>query len=340
MLRIFHNPHYNFIRWWRWAAGLTIAFIAIGLATYAASPPNYSIEFTGGTLMQLRFQQAPNVAEIRSALDHAGVRGAEIQQFGTGTEYTVRAQGAANVAEQAAGAGAVSTRIQSALRGKYGNGFTVVRTEAVGPRVGEELKRGAMIALLLGSLATLAYLAFRFEWRFGVAAVLSSVHDVLVTAAFIKLFHIEVSLTVVAAILTLLGYSMNDTIIIFDRVRENLKKQRREPLYDTLNRSINETLPRSVLTHATTFAAALALVVFAGEVIRPFAIVMAFGVVVGVFSSVYVASPLLLWVEQKWPRRTTDKAGISASRARAASTADPRPARPATARREEAPVSR
>jgi preprotein translocase SecF subunit len=143
--------------------------------------------------------------------------------------------------------------------------------------------------------------------------VLSTAHDVLVTLAFIKLLHVEVSLTVVAAILTLLGYSGNDTIIIFDRVRENLKKDRKSPLYDVLNRSINETLPRSVLTHATTLAATLALLFFAGEVLRPFAIVMAFGIFVATFSSIYVASPLLLWIEHKWPRTSSDKASGKAT---------------------------
>ena len=209
--------------------------------------------------------------------------------------------------------------MQDALTKEFGaNTYRVVRTEAVGPRVGAELRRNAAIAMLLASLVTLVYLAIRFEWRFGVAAVLSTAHDVLVTLAFIKLFHIEVSLTVVAGILTLLGYSGNDTIIIFDRVRENLKKDRKSPLYDVLNRSINETLPRSVLTHATTLAATLALLFFAGEVLRPFAVVMAFGIFVATFSSIYVASPLLLWIEHRWPRTATDKsankAAVQASR--------------------------
>jgi len=207
--------------------------------------------------------------------------------------------------------------VQAALTKEFGaTAYRVVRTEAVGPRVGAELRRNAAIAMLLASLVTLVYLAIRFEWRFGVAAVLSTAHDVLVTLAFIKLFHIEVSLTVVAGILTLLGYSGNDTIIIFDRVRENLKKDRKSPLYDVLNRSINETLPRSVLTHATTLAATLALLFFAGEVLRPFAIVMAFGIFVATFSSIYVASPLLLWIEHRWPRTAADKgAGKAAVRA-------------------------
>ena len=140
------------------------------------------------------------------------------------------------------------------------------------------------------------------------AAVVATLHDTIITLAFIKLLHLEVSLTVVAAILTLLGYSMNDTIIIFDRVRENLKTSGRTTLHDVLNRSINDTLPRSIMTHATTFAASLALLLFAGEVIRPFAWVMTFGIFVATFSSIYVAGPVLLWIERKFPRRATSGA--------------------------------
>jgi len=148
----------------------------------------------------------------------------------------------------------------------------------------------------------LIYLAFRFEWRFGVAATIATMHDILTTLAFLAMMRLEISLTVVAAILTVIGYSLNDTIIIFDRVRENLKKQRKESLREVLNRSINETLPRSVLTHVTVFAATLSLLVFAGEVIRPFSWIMAFGVFTGTFSSIYVAGAILLWIEHKWPR--------------------------------------
>ena len=314
MLRIFHNPSYDFIKWWRVAALSTIAFIVIGLASFLVTGGvNYSIEFTGGTIMQLEFKQPPDVADLRTTLDRSGIRGAEIQQFGSPREFTIRAQDRAAVESQAGGAENISRRIETDLKARFGaDAFRVVRSEAVGPKVGGELRRGALIAILLSSLVTLIYLAFRFEWRFGLAAVLSSAHDVAVTLAFLKLMHLEVSLMVVAAILTLLGYSLNDTIIIFDRVREDLKKARNEPFRTTLNRAINETLPRSVLTHATTLAATLALLVFAGEVIRPFAWVMAFGVIVATFSSIYVAGPLLLWIEQKWPRRDSAAAGAAA----------------------------
>jgi preprotein translocase subunit SecF len=305
MLRILHDTNYDFIRWWKVMAGITIAFIVLGLGSLAVKAPNYSIEFTGGTLMQLNFVKPPDVGEIRATLDQAGIQGAEIQQFGTNRDFTVRAQNAGAVAAQANGAESIAVRIEQVLKQKFGeNSFKIIRTEAVGPRVGSELRRGAIIAILLSFLITLIYLSIRFEWRFATAAVIATSHDVFTTIAFLKLMHLEISLTVVAGLLTVLGYSLNDTIIIFDRVRENLRKGRKETLYETLNRSINETLPRSVLTHATAFAATLALLIFAGEVIRPFAWVMAFGIVTGTFSSIYVAAPVLLWIERKWPRKT------------------------------------
>ena len=179
--------------------------------------------------------------------------------------------------------------------------FTVARTEAVGPKVGGELRQKAFLAIFLSFFAVLAYLAYRFEWRFGLAAVIATAHDIVATIAFIGFLRLEVSLTVVAAVLSMVGYSLNDTIIIFDRVRENLKKHKRESFEQILNRSINETLPRSVLTHGTTLSSLLALTIFGGEVIRPFALVMFFGVFTGTFSSIYIASPVLMAIEKRWP---------------------------------------
>jgi preprotein translocase subunit SecF len=199
----------------------------------------------------------------------------------------------------------------------------------VGPRVGSELKTKAITAILISFVVTLIYLAFRFEWRFGVAATIATMHDILTTMAFLAMMRLEISLTVVAAILTVIGYSLNDTIIIFDRVRENLKKQRKESLRDVLNRSINETLPRSVLTHATVFAATLSLLIFAGEVIRPFSWIMAFGVFTGTFSSIYVAGAILLYIEHRWPRNpAAEKKGTA--RALAEGRRQDRPAPVAT----------
>ncbi|MDO8500547.1 MAG: protein translocase subunit SecF [Gemmatimonadaceae bacterium] len=316
MIRILHDTSYDFIRWWKWAVGLTAAFIALGLGSLALQGINYSIEFTGGTMMQVEFSKPVDVAALRAALDNAAIHGAEIQQFGTNREFTIRAQEAEQAGAKTTGAETVAGRIRNVLTTRYGSDqIRVVRTEAVGPRVGSELRRDAVIAMFLSFLVTTVYLAIRFEWRFGVAALIATGHDVFTTLAFLKLLHLEVSLTVVAAILTVIGYSLNDTIIIFDRVREDLRKGRKETLYQTLNRAINETLPRSILTHATTLAATLALLFFAGEVIRPFAWVMAFGIFTGTFSSIYIASPVLLWIERKWPRKTaTSKGTLTATR--------------------------
>jgi preprotein translocase SecF subunit len=177
-------------------------------------------------------------------------------------------------------------------------------------------------------------LAIRFEWRFGLAAVLATFHDILATIAFIKYLNLEVSLVVVGAVLTMVGYSLNDTIIIFDRVRENLRKYRRQNLYEILNLSINETLPRSILTHGLTMSATLALVIFGGEVIRPFALVMTFAIFTGTFSSIYIAAPVLLLIEKRWPGQ--DARGARAYVGRAPSS-DPEPS-PAPRGRSKAAV--
>ncbi|MFN0097268.1 MAG: protein translocase subunit SecF [Gemmatimonadaceae bacterium] len=317
MLRILHDTKIDFIRHWRTAVILTIAFVVVGFGSaFVNGWFKSSIEFTGGTLMRLKFAQAPDVASIRGALERAGVRGVEVQQYGDATTYTVRAQEAEQVAEQEAGATGVSKKIEEALRSALGaESFVVEDRMAVGPRVGAELARGAVIAVLVSFLITLIYLAFRFDRNFGIAAVIATAHDILATIAFIKLLDLEISLTIIAAVLTVIGYSLNDTIIIFDRVRENLRKGKKEPLYDTLNRSVNETLPRSVLTHGTTIAATLSLLFLAGDIIRPFAWVMTFGIFTGTFSSIFVASPILMWIEEKYPRLapgTTAKAVTTA----------------------------
>jgi len=314
MLRILHGTNYDFIKFWRVMVALTVAFIVLGVGMVVQrfasgkAPVNYSIEFTGGTLMQVQFAQPPQGDELRAVISAAGYSSAELQQFGSPLEYTVRVR----LGGEEAAVDSSRMQIQRALQAKYGNdGVTVRRGEFVGPRVGDELRRNALLAILISFAVTLIYLAVRFEWRFGVAAVAATAHDTITTIAFISVMHLEVSLTVVAAILTVIGYSLNDTIIIFDRVRENLRKQRRESLRDVLNRSINETLPRSIMTHATTLAATVALLLFAGEVIRPFSWVMTFGIVTGTFSSVYVAGALLLYIEYRWPRSDGENKGTS-----------------------------
>jgi len=301
MTRFFANANYDFIGLRRYAYGVTAALILPGLLFLLIKGLNYSIEFTGGTLVQIQSKAPVDVASLRSGLDREGIKGAEIQNFGSEREYVIRARVAkpgADADDTQVTAGAVRHALDAVLG--QGN-YTVLRTEAVGPKVGGELRQKAFLAIFLSFFAVLGYLAYRFEWRFGLAAVIATAHDILATIAFIGVLRLEVSLTVVAAVLSMVGYSLNDTIIIFDRVRENLRKHKKEGFQDILNRSINETLPRSVLTHGTTLATLTALTIFGGEVIRPFALVMFFGVFTGTFSSIYIAAPVLMAIERRWP---------------------------------------
>ena len=302
MIRFFANANYDFIKWRRVAFTVTGLIMLAGAIDLVARGLNYSIEFTGGTLVQFEVKHKVPIGNVRLSLDNVGLHGAEVYNFGADTSYVVRARLGAAAAEDEAGTQAVADSVAKALDHSVGAGeYQISRREAVRPKVGRELQGKALIAILFSFVVTLIYLAFRFEWRFGLAAVVATAHDVIATVAFISLMRLEVSLVVVGAVLTVVGYSLNDTIIIFDRVRENLRKYRRQNLYEILNLSINETLPRSVLTHGTTIATTLSLLLLAGEVIRPFAWVMSFGIFTGTFSSIYIAAPVLLWIEKRWP---------------------------------------
>jgi preprotein translocase subunit SecF len=300
--RLFANARYDFIKVRRWAYGVTAAIIVPGMIMLASLGITYSIEFTGGALMHVRTAAPVETTRLRSALERGGVNNPEIQTFGSAQEYVIRARLGGTAASDASST-EITAAVTRALDADLGAGkYQLVRSEGVGPKVGGELQEKALIAILFSFVTTLIYLAFRFEWRFGLAAVVATAHDILATVAFIRYFDLEVSLVVVAAVLTVLGYSLNDTIVIFDRVRENLKTHARRPLAEVLNLSINETLPRTILTGGTTLATALVLSFFAGEVIKPFALVMTFGIVVGTFSSIFVASPVLLAITQRWRR--------------------------------------
>jgi len=332
MLRILHNTKFDFIRRWKPAVVAVTAFIIPAVALILLNGFNWSIEFTGGTRIQLEFKGPADVAAVRSELATAGFPNAEIATFGSPNELMIRVQDPTAVALQDRTAGAVVTQIRGTLDRRFGaDSYTIVGAEAVSPKVGDELSRQAAVAVLIAFGITLMYLAWRFEWRFAAATILATMHDIIATLAFMKYLNLEISLFVVGGILTVIGYSMNDKVVVFDRVRENLKKARKVPLYDLLNQSVNETLPRTVMTGSTTLACLLALLIFGGDVIRPFAWVLMFGILIGTFSSIYVASPILLWIERKYPRASADKAHVSASQARAESKVEPesapRPAR-------------
>jgi preprotein translocase subunit SecF len=255
--------------------------------------------------MRLRYEQAPALADVRAALTAAGVLNAEVTTFGSDEEIRIRAQDRSTVDAQASGAEAISIEIERVLKAAFGEtAFERLSADSIGPRVGAELRRNAIIATLIAFVLSLIYLAWRFEWRFGVAAVVATLHDSFATLAFLMYMDIEISLFVVGSILTVVGYSMNDTVVVFDRVRENLRRNRKSNFSELINRSINETLPRTVMTSTTTVAALLALLFFGGSVMRPFALVLTFGIVVGTSSSMWVGAPLLIWLEKKWPRTT------------------------------------
>jgi preprotein translocase subunit SecF len=299
-MRLFANANYDFLGRRHIAYLITLALLIPGVVILLIRGVNYSVEFTGGTLMQVETKQPIDVSAVRNALAERGVQGAEIQTFGSDREMVIRAR-LAKVGSDQDDTQATSDALREALNVVLGGNYTVLRTEAVGPKVGGELRHKALMAILLSFFAVLAYLAYRFEWRFGVAAVIATAHDIIASIAFIGIARLEVSLFVVAGLLTIIGYSLNDTIVIFDRIRENLHRSKREHFVDILNRSINETLPRTVFTGTTALGSLLALAVLGGDVVRPFALLMLFGVIVGTFSSIFIASPALLEIEKRWP---------------------------------------
>jgi preprotein translocase subunit SecF len=303
MRRFFANADYHFIEVRRkayMASGTALAvFLVMALVWQftRGSWLNYGVDFAGGTLVQVRFQSETTEADLRNLVTPS-FPGSEITRFGQENEFLIRAP-------QEAGDEASSTAdaFTALLTDRYGAGsFEVARVEAVGAKVGSELQARAALAILLSFAATLVYLAFRFEWRFGLAAVIATLHDILLTLGLISSLRLEVALPMVAAVLTIVGYSLNDTIIIFDRIRENLKKPgRRADFIGALNGSINETLPRTILTVTTTLVTLLALFLFGGAIIRDFALVMIVGIVLGTYSSVFVAAPALMEIERRWP---------------------------------------
>ena len=337
-MRLFANANYDFIGRRRLGYLVSLAVIVPGFLLLLFRGANYSIEFTGGTLLQVETRGPGDVGRVRAALGEAGVNGAEIQTFGSDRELVIRAR-VAREGSDANDTQATSGAVQAALDQAVGRGqYEIVRTEAVGPKVGSELRQKAIIAILLSFAVVLVYLAIRFEWRFGVAAVIATAHDVIASLAFIGLSRIEVSLFVVAGLLTIVGYSLNDTIVIFDRIRENLHRSKRDQFIAVLNRSMNETLPRTFFTGTTALGSLVALAVLGGEVVRPFALLMLFGVAVGTFSSLFIAAPALLAIERKWPGQ--DVRGVRAPGPGAARKPVPRaaPASPA-ARQGTRPIS-
>jgi preprotein translocase subunit SecF len=301
-MQIFRNTHYDFVRW-RWhAIALSLIVIVAGAATVMTRGLAMGVDFEGGTIVIVRFEQLPQIQQIRAALGAGMPRGGEavVQQYGPAENrdvmIRVRQTGAEVEGQLSAEADAVIAALQAADLGN----FHVEGTEIVGPVIGEQLRRQGMLATVLALAGILLYIALRFQLSFAVGAVVAVVHDLAIVMAFLAFFQYELTLNVIAGLLTITGYSVNDTIVVFDRVRENLRVMRRDNLTHIVNVAVNQTLARTVITAGTTVFAVLALYVFGGEVLRGFAFTMLVGVIAGTYSTVFIAAAIaILWQGRK-----------------------------------------
>ncbi|HUV68201.1 MAG TPA: protein translocase subunit SecF [Terracidiphilus sp.] len=309
-MELFHGVNVNWLgKKWYFLA-FSMIFSVAGIISmgwhwqHTGHPVPLGVDFRGGTQVQVQFSQPPDITQIRQATDAAGIKGASVVIFGEPANHEVLVSLPEQTDESALDTG--RTEIERALQAHYNNPFQVRNVQVVGPTVGRQLEKQAALATIYSLLGMLVYLWFRFQLIYGVAAVVACFHDTLITVGAFALTNQEISLTVIAAILTLVGYSMNDTIVVFDRIRENLRMSRREPLADLVNRSINQTLSRTVLTSGLTFLTVLSLYLFGGEVLRGFSFALVVGILIGTYSSIAVAAPMLVaW--QEW-RGTKGKA--------------------------------
>jgi preprotein translocase subunit SecF len=297
--------------------GFSMIFSILGLIAMGTnwarigSPVQLGVDFKGGTQVQVQFQQTPDLNKIRSATAAAGIKDASVVVYDVASNNEVLIGLPEQQNESSLDEG--QERIKDALHAYYGNPFTVRNVSVVGPTVGKQLERQALLATLYSMAGMLIYLWFRFQLIYGVAAVVACFHDTLITVGAFALTGQEISLTVIAAILTLVGYSMNDTIVVFDRIRENLRISRRESLPDVVNRSINQTLSRTVLTSGLTFLTVLSLYIFGGAVLKGFSFALVVGILIGTYSSIAVAAPMLVaW--QEWRARRGSTAVLPAAK--------------------------
>ena len=278
--------------------GLVFSLIIIGgsLALLATRGLNFGIDFTGGMMIEVQVEPAPDLTVMRESLNSLGIGSISIQEFGTPNDILIR------VPQQAGGVDAQKAA-EASVREVLGNvedsNVEFRRVEFVGPQVGEELVQAGLYAVIFSILGIMLYVTFRFEWQFGAASIIALLHDVFAILGFFALTQKQFDLATVAAILTIAGYSINDTVVIFDRVRENIRKFKKMPLYDLANKSLNETLSRTILTSLTTLLALIALWLFGGEIIRGFVDALIVGVLIGTYSTIFIAVPKLVWLGVK-----------------------------------------
>ena len=335
-MHIFTNPNYNFLRW-RWhAVVLSWVVILAGLFMIYTNGLPKGIEFAGGTSVIMQFDQTPSVETVREALNRnypGGGQDAIVQTYGDASLRQVMVRVPQVGAEQGASLSASAQNVENALRKANLGNFKVVGTEIVGPSVGEELTQKGIWAFVLSLIGILGYIAFRYEFSFAVGAVVATLHDVLVTFAFLAFFRYDLTLNVIAALLTVTGYSTNDTIVIFDRVRETMRKMRRESLSEIINIAINQTLGRTVITAGTALLSAIALFLFGGEVLHGFAFTMIVGIITGTYSSVFIAGTVVtFWKGRGSAAALANKVGSGASVAAGSPAARASATRPSASR--------
>ena len=288
-MRLFNNTNIDFVGKSAIAKFLSMALIIAGLASLGMKGgPALSIDFTGGTIAQLQFEKAVEVGELRNLLAENGFESSEIITFGSPNEILIKTQFSG-----------ANSELESNLKSAIKSEFQVRRVESVGPKIGKELQSDALSAILLSLLLILIYISFRFDRFYAYGSVVALIHDVLITMGVFSLLRIEIDLTIVAAFLTIVGYSLNDTIVVFDRIRENVVKHARESLDSIVNISLNSTLGRTIVTSLTTFVVVFSLFLFGGEVIKNFAFALIVGIFVGTYSSIYVASPVMMYFEKR-----------------------------------------
>jgi preprotein translocase subunit SecF len=279
-----------------------LTFVA-AVASLAVQGLNFSIEFTGGTLIEVSYPQPADVQQVRETLEKAGYK-AEVQNFGSSRDLLIRMP-----IEKNQSSAALSQEVQKLLRGTDA-GAEVRRVEFVGPQVGRELAEYGALALLVTSVGIVIYLALRFEWKFGLAGIIANLHDVVIILGFFSFFQWEFSLPVLAAVLAILGYSVNESVVIFDRVRENFRKMRKAGTTEVLDAAITQNISRTIITHGSTQIMALTMLLFGGPALHYFALALTIGILFGIYSSVFVAAALLMWLKVsrahfiKPPRRT------------------------------------
>ena len=283
------NTNIDFVKFRTLAAIFSLLLCVASAGLFAAKGLNFGIDFRGGILIEIRTEGPADISKLRSSLSGLGLGEIQLQEFGQASDVLIR------IERQAGDEKAQIVAVEKA-KAALGDKVDYRRTEFVGPKVGGELIEAGITAVLLALGAMLVYIWFRFEWQFGVGAVVALLHDVLLTIGIFALLGLEFNLSTVAAILTIAGYSINDTVVVFDRVRENLRKYKQMPLGELLNLSINGTLSRTLLTSFTTLLALLALYFFGGEVLAGFSFAMIWGVVVGTYSSIFIAVPSLVYM--------------------------------------------